>query len=118
MTYRRIPSAKRFSRLAVVDSQQHARAAVLSDRNCIALVSAEGFQKWLRFFCPCGCGDLLGLNLMEGFRPRWKIRIDAKRRVSVWPSIRRLGGCKSHFFVTQNEIRYIYGRSARSGEWL
>ena len=45
--------------------------------------------------CPCGCGDLITLNIYPYLKPTWKVT-----RNSITPSINRKVGCKSHFTIT------------------
>lgn len=45
--------------------------------------------------CPCGCNTIIYLNLLEEYRPRWKVNGN-----SITPSIQRTVGCMSHFTIT------------------
>jgi len=53
--------------------------------------------------CPCGCKSLLHMNLMSDEAPYWTyiIRNDL---VSITPSIDRIVGCRSHFFIKEGKI--------------
>ncbi|WP_397321508.1 DUF6527 family protein [Pedobacter foliorum] len=55
--------------------------------------------------CPCGCRKLLHMNLMDDYDPYWNYILDGKV-ISLAPSINRLVGCKSHFFVTNGKIEW------------
>lgn len=71
-------------------------------------VIGEHDNEWLAvFYCPCGCGSQVRLNLLhcEG-RPRWSVHEDSRSRASLTPSIWRKVGCKSHFWVTNGDIRW------------
>lgn len=60
---------------------------------------------WLAaFVCPCGCGHLIQLSLLQGDSPRWSLRTDRAGRVSISPSVWRSLGCQAHFFVRDGEI--------------
>ena len=37
----------------------------------LVLIGPPEKAKWLRFKCPCGCGDVIALNLMTSHRPHW-----------------------------------------------
>jgi len=104
--YRRIPTATTFSRVAEVGTQAEA-ADLLTDPKVVVLVGTASFRKWIKFVCPCGCGEVVVLNLMRHIQPCWRVRFDRRRRLSVWPSVRRLNGCRSHFFLVANEVRFV-----------
>ncbi len=53
--------------------------------------------------CPCGCGFLLHMNLLEEYYPYWKYRVK-NGKVSLSPSIDRFVGCKSHFNLQEGRI--------------
>lgn len=59
----------------------------------------------IAFKCPCGCNDVIYLNLLKDASPRWSYRRNWLGQISVNPSILRLTGCKSHFFVRKNRIK-------------
>jgi hypothetical protein len=57
--------------------------------------------------CPCRCGRRLDLNLSRSASPCWNVRLkDGKASLvpSVWVPPDQ---CGSHFFVTDNEIRWV-----------
>ncbi|WP_394339847.1 DUF6527 family protein [Mucilaginibacter conchicola] len=53
--------------------------------------------------CPCGCKQILYTNLIEDHHPFWKYKLNGKT-ISLRPSIDRLVGCRSHFFLTDGKI--------------
>jgi len=55
----------------------------------------------IRLLCPCGCGDLIQLSMVEDQRPRWKVENN-----SIVPSIRRVIGCLSHFTITNRIVKF------------
>lgn len=57
--------------------------------------------------CPCGCRKLLHMNLMDEHNPYWKYKIDKKKRVTLLPSVYRMVGCKSHFFIQKGKIAWV-----------
>src|SRR5258706_11481893 len=63
------------------------------------LVQAGSIRKWAFFRCPCGCGDVLNLSLLEDRRPRWMVSLDFLSRPTLNPSVRREEGCYSHFWI-------------------
>lgn len=50
----------------------------------------------VQFKCPCGCGDLITLDIIGNEHPYWRI----KGKDSITPSINRQVGCRSHFTIT------------------
>jgi len=53
--------------------------------------------------CPCGCGDVLVVNLDSRAGPAWRIyrRGDA---ISLFPSYWRDTKCESHFILWKNRV--------------
>lgn len=56
--------------------------------------------------CPCGCGEVIELVLYPAKSPSWKLENVKKNRVTIYPSIRKVSGCKSHFFITEGKIKW------------
>lgn len=70
------------------------------------LVSSGRTAKWLSLPCPCGCGVPYLLSLSPSRRPRWSVSTDWLARPTVTPSVRRLDGCRSHFWIASGEIHW------------
>ena len=63
---------------------------------------------WLTaFHCPCGCGELLELLLLEDANPHWTVDFLDDKHVDLSPSIWKTQGCKSHFFVKNNRVIWV-----------
>lgn len=90
--------------LEPVESRNHPSRDTLDARS-LWLVD-DGSPKWAYLRCPCGCGEIVMLNLLAGSRPRWSLSRDLLDRASLRPSVWRLDGCRSHFWVTRGEIRW------------
>lgn len=70
-------------------------------------IVGEGEYRWFAAMkCPCGCGDIIKLNIRNDAHPYWRI-IEYKGTVSLEPSIRRLSGCRSHFYLRRGIIRWV-----------
>lgn len=69
----------------------------------VYLVGNEGYYWQMVMVCPCGCRQILYMNLMDDYHPYWKYTIHGKT-ISLSPSIDRLVGCKSHFFLRNGKI--------------
>lgn len=67
------------------------------------LVGEDDFIWCAVMLCPCGCGATVQLNMTRGSRPRWSVR-QSTDGASIWPSVRRTAGCKSHFIVRRGEV--------------
>lgn len=54
--------------------------------------------------CPCGCRELIELNMAPPGKPRWRIVSIVEGRVTLYPSVWRTTGCRSHFLILDGEI--------------
>lgn len=97
-----------YPKVAVVPDQ--ATAARKLAQGVIVLVKPAGKPKLLRFYCPCGCGETITINVMEGLENAWEIIFAPKRGISLWPSVWLDAGCKSHFILRNNTARMFCGR--------
>lgn len=62
-------------------------------------------QPWCAtFICPCGCKEVIALSLIKDDRPRWRAREHPNGTVSLSPSIWRMKGCRSHFFINHGRV--------------
>lgn len=92
-----------FHEIRVVSSTSEAPAA-LSDERTFVIVE-RGMPRVAMFPCPCGCGDVITLNLDRRVGPAWRL-FRHKNEVSLRPSIWREDGCQSHFIVWRNRVLY------------
>jgi len=68
-------------------------------------LAGEGDNLWAAaMICPCGCGDVIELNLLPQARPRWTAQEHLDGTVSLEPSVWRRKGCRSHFVVRHGRI--------------
>jgi|ERR1051326_7849783 len=74
------------------------------DAGKVYVVRSQGHTKWAQFRCPCGCGDVILLNLSASRRPKWIVRRDIFGRATIFPSIWRTEGCRSHFFIRRGKV--------------
>lgn len=56
--------------------------------------------------CPCGCGEVIRLNLLTDDEPCWRVQL-SRKGVSFKPSIWRTTGCRSHFFLRSGRILWV-----------
>lgn len=80
------------------------RGSVPSGR--IIVVGGPGYQKWAYLRCPCGCGEVIMLSLNHARRPRWSVTIDARGRPTIYPSVRQIAGCFSHFWIRGGRVEW------------
>lgn len=71
----------------------------------ILLVGTPEKLKWVKFICPCGCGQVIALNLMTSHYPRWTLSRDGVGRVTLSPSVHSTT-CGAHFFVRSNSVEW------------
>ena len=72
----------------------------------LVIVGSPAHPKWLRFSCPCACGEEIVLNLMEAYYPRWTISRHSDRTVTVNPSVSTTT-CGSHFWLRRNRVAWV-----------
>ena len=74
-------------------------------------VAGEESYPWAAAMrCPCGCGDVITLNLLEQASPRWQVREGHRGTITIAPSIWRTKGCRSHFFIRSGGIHWVSAR--------
>lgn len=77
-------------------------AASLQTAGDAALVQ-RGVPRMLLLKCPCGCGDLLIVNLDKRAGPAWRM-YRRRNAVSLFPSYWRDSKCGSHFILWSNHV--------------
>jgi hypothetical protein len=78
--------------------ERRADATALLPNAGDAFIVERGVPRWIVFRCPCGCGEELPINLDPRAGPAWRI-YRGKRGVTLFPSVWRDTGCKSHFVL-------------------
>jgi len=90
--------------LQVLDEPEERHQGVL-------YVVGDPNRPWLAVMsCPCRCGEAIHLNLLAGTRPRWTVAEDPDGLVSLFPSVWRTAGCRSHFIVRAGRIERVRER--------
>ena len=54
--------------------------------------------------CPCGCGDVLYMSLFSNEDPSWKLTKHSNGTATLYPSILKIRGCESHFWLRRGRI--------------
>jgi hypothetical protein len=63
-----------------------------------AVLVRRGVDRSLTMLCPDGCGETLTVNLDRRTGPAWRLYVEGQA-VSLFPSVWRNSGCRSHFIV-------------------
>jgi hypothetical protein len=63
----------------------------------------RGVARSIAMKCPDGCGEQLTINLDSRSGPAWRYYLN-DQQLSLFPSVWRDTGCKSHFIVWRSKI--------------
>lgn len=77
---------------------------LIVESDIIYITGEYNFFWMLGFQCPCGCQSTINLNLLEETFPCWKYSIQNNSLITLSPSIRRVNGCESHFFIQKSLV--------------
>lgn len=93
-----------YTRVATVERVGEARGAVAHDPETIVVVRRDGRYRNAVLRCPCGCDDIVVLNLDRGAgSPSWHLRL-LDGRLTLVPSVWRTEHCGAHFVLHDNEV--------------
>lgn len=98
-------TALRFATVRVAERPEHLEPATLyivgegRDRFCAAMV------------CPCGCGADLYMSLVAGDEPSWRAKTHRDGTSTLYPSVARTTGCRSHFTLRRGRVMWCTWRS-------
>lgn len=65
--------------------------------------------RWFLLLCPCGCGEEFPINLDPRAGPAWRLYGTAETGLSLFPSVLRETGCRSHYIIWRGRI-YLFNR--------
>jgi hypothetical protein len=68
----------------------------------------RGRPRWFIIKCPCGCGENISINLDSRTGPAWRY-YQSRNGFTLFPSVWRESGCKSHFVIWANRILWFDG---------
>src|SRR5689334_15444381 len=85
----------------IVASRDDARP-LLQKAGDVVLVE-RGVPRSAILKCPCGCGEDLVLNLDRRLGRAWRLYRD-RRGLTLYPSVWRESGCRSHFILWHDDI--------------
>jgi hypothetical protein len=78
------------------------------EKSTIYIIGEKEYKWMISFYCPCGCGDVIKLNLLEDASPRWRYRINNHGLISIAPSINRNLNCYSHFTIKNSITNQLF----------
>lgn len=81
-------------------------------RRRVYFLEEDGLVWRVAFLCPCGCGEAIELNTVRKVRPNWQADVNPDESVTLHPSVNRIVGCRSHFFMRGGAICWCNERSA------
>ena len=91
------PILPKFSVQNLIDDPDSPKPATLY------LIGENGILWHAVLICPCGCGEMIHLNLLEDDEPCWRVELSSSG-VSVRPSVWRTTGCRSHFIIRNGRV--------------
>lgn len=94
--------AARYTMCGTVERHADADAMVRNAGDC-AVVVRGGIQRQWVMRCPDGCGETLSVNLDARNGKAWRT-YERRGRWSLFPSIDRPTGCKSHFILWYGRV--------------
>ena len=83
------------------------------DKRTLYIVEDDGFTEYAAMICPCGCREVLYMNLLQDERPCWKVIQNGDGTKSLHPSVWRQKDCRSHFWFRNGRVRWC----SDSGPW-
>jgi hypothetical protein len=73
----------------------------------IVLVGHHNQLKWAILECPCGCGDIIHVDLMKSHHPHWIVIFEKHDKLSFYPSLWvDEHKCGSHFFISHSNVKW------------
>ena len=77
------------------------------------IVGGKDYAKWAYLRCPCSCGARIMLSLSRNSRPSWSVTVDWLGRPTIFPSVRQLDGCYSHFWLKRGVVELCHDTGQR-----
>lgn len=95
------------------ERRAHMKGVVVSHSNAVALVQnpgdlaivKRGMLRSVVMRCPDGCGEVITINLDPRTDKAWRV-YKSKRGLTLFPSVWRDTGCKSHFVLWNDVISW------------
>jgi hypothetical protein len=71
------------------------------------VVGERGQDWYAALVCPCGCNELIDLNLVPPGRPCWTLTTHRNGSPTLSPSVWRQAGCCAHFWIKEGRIQWV-----------
>ena len=101
---------------SVVESRAQVDSQLVNPGDSVLIIRHR--PRWLLLKCPCGCEDVISLNVDYRAGKSWRLYQGKGNRLSLFPSVWRDTGCLSHFIVRNGEIDLFGDREQSSHRWL
>jgi len=75
-------------------------------RRTLYVVQEDGYREQAAMICPCGCGQVLQMNLLPDEQPCWHLTEHEDGTASLHPSVWRKKDCGSHFWFRQGRVEW------------
>jgi len=89
------------------------RLPELLKNRLLYIVQEDGYREQAAMLCPCGCNQVLHMNLLPDEHPCWRLTLHKDGTATLHPSIRREVNCLSHFWFVRGRIRWF----KQEGSW-
>jgi hypothetical protein len=101
---RRSHIAATYDRLILAASLDEARRLAAETAHLVKYED-DGAPTSLHLKCPCGCGEVIDLNLSRARKPIWHLQRAPDRTTSVYPSVSRRSRCGTRFLLVRDRAR-------------
>ncbi len=91
-------------------AQRDEARSLVTEAGDLALVE-RGCPRFLVIKCPCNCGEELVINLDRRVGGAWRL-YRRQRGLTVYPSVWRESGCRSHFIIWDDRILWCNDESS------
>jgi hypothetical protein len=71
------------------------------------LVEDDGVTEQAAMMCPCGCNNILHMNLLPDERPCWQVAQHSDGTATLHPSVWRKKDCGSHFWFKRGKVQWV-----------
>ena len=76
-------------------------------RTEIVVVGSAEMPKWAVFYCPCGRGHVVQLNLQTVHTPHWRVTT-SDAGVSIYPSIDMTVAPYCHYWIRGGHVMWVH----------
>lgn len=91
-------------RIIQFEVRTDAQAAAHTPR-VVAVFRSGSKPKWAYLTCPCGCDQLIALNLMASQHPSWRVSVRTETDFSIFPSVDSTT-CGAHFWLRAGRVTW------------